>query len=299
MRHLISMFIICLWATLASAQSPTPGMTFFSNLEHQTLSQRRTLLSQEEDMQMPIWIKDSNGVFHVIEGAELRTRMEGMVTIAQLMGIEGLAIDQLGFKERLIAQIMSEGLRADLAAGRLMDEYTAVSTLNRSEAMRGFEAMLSFAREEFAHEMAARDGDQNNDTAAVAGGHICQQPQPENARRFFLRVNRDYWRLYAQNGGVYCQLNRETGAPWTNGFYGYVTISGKYLQPTSCPEGQCETDGHIYNPMLHNEGDRNLDGLVYTNTHNESINAALYSFHWWQCYPVPAGQGGESTCAPE
>lgn len=302
MRHLFFILIACLCATVSSAQNATPssGMTFFSDQEHQILLEQSALLRWEEETDYPIWIKDSNGVMHIIDGTELSTRLEGFATITQLMGLEGWALDEMGFLGEIVRQQTSEGVRADIIQAQMMNDYVANSALNRNEAMRAIERRLEFVRAQFLKELDIR-----NEQLGVAGdnldisgdSHPCLQQYLPSERRFYMRRGNWNWVQYVEHAGYYCEIPN-VGWDWDADDYGFAQIAGDFIAFTLCSEGQCHEIPQVFYANIANEGDVYMAGLIY-NFHDDIAEGhSVDTFSWWQCSPAANGveEGASGSC---
>ena len=273
---------------VAFAQNATPDMIRFSQLEERILQQRRAFAEQEQAVQEPLWVVDAQGMYHIIDGANFRASTEGASSIAEMMIVDSMSIDGFDFANGIIAAMVAERLASADPVGKILGVYREHSIRNRATALGELDRFLEFAREQFALSLANRDAE------LQVGAHPCQQVQSLDSRRFFFRHygNSDL-KFFVQNGGFYCQVPRFALNFDNEESYGYATISGEYITWTSCPDGECVTSPFIYKAIFENEGDRNMDGVVYRDTAQEATAGWLATFHWWQCHP----HDGTSKCA--
>lgn len=302
MRLLLHAFFITFIASSGLAQNATPsaGMIFFSDHEGRILREQSALLRQEQEFTDPIWIKDAVGVFHVIDGAELSTRIEGFVTITQLMGMEGWALDEMGLIGTFIRLQSSEGSRADIIMARLMDEYVASSAVNRREAMRQIESRLEFVRRQFFKELDVRDvqlGISGGEQSISGNSHPCLEPHSAADRQFY--ISRGTWNSvrYFQRGSYYCVIP-SAGWVWTEVDYGFAQIDDDYITFTMCPAGQCSQDPYVFYANITNDGDPHMSGRVYESHGDIEAQRSIDTFSWWQCSPATAGvaAGSSGSC---
>ncbi|HFE37932.1 MAG TPA: hypothetical protein ENK06_05875 [Gammaproteobacteria bacterium] len=271
------------------AQNATPAMLQWSQMEDRTLQIRSDYLEIEAQMQSPIWIKDAQGLYEVIDGEKLRTRVEGFASIAELMIVDSQSIEGFGsdIANSIIASIVAEKIRGVDPVGKILNAYQKYSARNRRALFEELDDMLEFARAQFALELAKREGN------LQVGGHPCQQVQPLDARRFFWRYwgNSD-WKLLVQNGSYYCEAPRHAPSFNDEEYYAYVIISGEYIRYTECPQGECVTSPYRWKAIHENEGDRHMEGAIYKDLAQESTNGWEGTFNWWQCYP----HDGDNSC---
>lgn len=144
-RIVIAALMTCLAAGSVFAQST---QHYYEAVEEHVLEVQAEYLARERELTEPLWVRTKSGDIRIVDGARLRTRLEGLVFVLRSMGLETAALESLSPMMRIAAELAGEEGRADIAVFRVMETLQARSNAVRGEAIGGLDSLLEAVRSE-------------------------------------------------------------------------------------------------------------------------------------------------------